>query len=130
MKSNCLAQLFSFCLLPSAFCLSAAAQGTAFTYQGRLITNGSPATGSYDLRFAIYDSTNQTYCRRQSWNFKDLHDGRHMGPMAQDFYAAFGLGNSDRTITSVDPDGVELAAIQGLNQKLEEQARVIEAKVA
>jgi len=32
------------------------AQGTAFTYQGRLNQNGSPATGIYDLRFTIYDS--------------------------------------------------------------------------
>ena len=31
------------------------AQGTAFTYQGRLTDNGAPATGIYDLRFAIYD---------------------------------------------------------------------------
>ena len=55
-----------------------------------------------------------------TWNFKDFGDGRHMGPMAQDFYAAFGLGGGDTTITSLDPDGVALAAIQGLNQKLEE----------
>jgi hypothetical protein len=34
------------------------AQGTAFTYQGRLNANGGPATGSYDLAFTIYDSTN------------------------------------------------------------------------
>ena len=61
-----------------------------------------------------------------TWNFKELHDGRHIGPMAQDFYAAFGLGRSDTTITSVDPDGVALAAIQGLNQKLEEkEARIV-----
>src|SRR4030095_5529747 len=32
------------------------AQGTAFTYQGRLNDNGSPAGGTYDLRFAIYDA--------------------------------------------------------------------------
>ena len=31
-------------------------QGTAFTYQGRLMDNGAPATGNYDLRFAIYDA--------------------------------------------------------------------------
>lgn len=55
-----------------------------------------------------------------TWNFKTMNDGAHMGPMAQDFYAAFGLGGGDTTITSVDPDGVALAAIQGLNQKLEE----------
>ena len=46
-----------------------------------------------------------------------------MGPMAQDFYAAFGLGSGDTTITSLDPDGVALAAIQGLNQKLTEELK-------
>jgi len=46
---------------------------------------------------------------------------RHMGPMAQDFAAAFGLGENDTTISTVDADGVALAAIQGLNAKLEAQ---------
>ena len=32
------------------------AQGTAFTYQGRLTDNGNAANGNYDLRFTIYDS--------------------------------------------------------------------------
>jgi len=41
--------------------------------------------------------------------------------MAQDFRAAFGLGENDPTITTVDADGVALAAIQGLNAKLEEK---------
>src|SRR5713101_563785 len=34
------------------------AQDTAFTYQGRLNEGANPATGIYDLRFTIYDSTN------------------------------------------------------------------------
>src|SRR6185503_5721664 len=33
-------------------------QGTAFTYQGRLNDGANPASGNYDLRFTIYDSTN------------------------------------------------------------------------
>ena len=32
-----------------------AAQGTAFTYQGRLNNANGPATGSYDLTFTLYD---------------------------------------------------------------------------
>lgn len=46
---------------------------------------------------------------------------RHLGPMAQDFYAAFALGDSERHISVVDADGVALAAIQALqaeNQRL------------
>lgn len=47
----------------------------------------------------------------------------HLGPMAQDFHAAFGLGGDDTHISSVDADGVALVAIQGLNQKLEEELK-------
>lgn len=39
---------------------------------------------------------------------------RHVGPMAQDFRAAFGLGEDDRHIATVDEEGVALAAIKGL----------------
>lgn len=65
-----------------------------------------------------------------TWNYKSQVEAvRHLGPMAQDFRAAFGLGDSDRTITTVDADGVALAAIQGLNEKLEEALRVRDAEV-
>ena len=52
------------------------------------------------------------------WSYK-VDSERHIGPMAQDFYAAFGTGADDKHIATVDADGVALAAIQGLNQKLE-----------
>ena len=32
-----------------------APMGTSFTYQGYIEDNGSPANGSYDLRFSLYD---------------------------------------------------------------------------
>jgi hypothetical protein len=56
-----------------------------------------------------------------TWNYKDDLDKRHLGPMAQDFYGAFGIGQDDKTITFLDEGGVALAAIKGLNQKLEEK---------
>jgi len=64
------------------------------------------------------------------WNFKaDPADQRHLGPMAQDFHAAFRLnGADDKHISIVDEGGVALAAIQGLNQKVEEQAAQIKDK--
>ncbi len=57
------------------------------------------------------------------WNYKsDAAAQKHIGPMAQDFHAAFGLnGGDDKHISVVDESGIALAAIQGLNQKLEEQ---------
>jgi trimeric autotransporter adhesin len=57
-----------------------------------------------------------------TWNYKAQPAAiRHIGPMAQDFKAAFHVGESDRGITTVDAEGVALAAIQGLNQKLNEK---------
>ncbi|HEY5913576.1 MAG TPA: tail fiber domain-containing protein, partial [Verrucomicrobiae bacterium] len=55
------------------------------------------------------------------WNFKQDASAHHLGPVAQDFYAAFGLGTDDKHISTVDADGVALAAIQGLNQKVESE---------
>jgi hypothetical protein len=61
-----------------------------------------------------------------TWRFKKEDDSiRHLGPMAQDFMSAFDLGRDERRIASVDADGVSLAAIQGLNAKLEEKDAII-----
>ena len=61
-----------------------------------------------------------------SWRFKTESERvRHIGPTAQDFEAAFSLGNDDRYINSGDADGVALAAIQGLNEKLERKDATI-----
>src|SRR5262249_24913712 len=58
----------------------------------------------------------------QSWDYKAQPGEKHIGPVAQDFHAAFGLnGEDDRHIATVDESSVALAAIQGLNQKLEQQ---------
>jgi trimeric autotransporter adhesin len=57
----------------------------------------------------------------QQWSYKDSAHVTHLGPVAQDFKAAFGLGADDTSIATVDESGVALAAIQGLNQKLEDQ---------
>ena len=55
-----------------------------------------------------------------------------MGPMAQDFRAAFGLGVSERMIDVVDADGVNLAAVQALEKrtaKLQEQNLTLTAEI-
>jgi hypothetical protein len=54
------------------------------------------------------------------WHYTNDVATPHLGPMAQDFYAAFNVGMDDKHIATVDEEGVALAAIQGLNQKLEE----------
>jgi len=61
-----------------------------------------------------------------TWNYKDQNPSiRHIGPMAQDFYAAFGVGEDDTHISTLDGDGVALAAIQGLYQLVQKQAAQI-----
>ncbi len=66
-----------------------------------------------------------------TWSYEG-EDGeyRHMGPMAQDFYAAFNLGYNDTTISTIDADGVSLAAIQGLYQLVQNQAVRVQVREA
>jgi hypothetical protein len=54
-----------------------------------------------------------------AWNYTfDDASVRHLGPMAQDFYAAFGLGGDDTTINQVDANGVLIVAIQALSRRV------------
>lgn len=73
-----------------------------------------------------------------TWNYKSQDPSiRHIGPMAQDF-AGFGVGEDDKHITTIDADGIALAAIQELakqvqelkaeNKKLQERIETLESK--
>lgn len=58
------------------------------------------------------------------WSYKAQDPSiRHIGPMAQDFYAAFGLGEDKLRIGTVDADGVMMAAIQGIHAELKEEKK-------
>jgi hypothetical protein len=54
-----------------------------------------------------------------TWNYAWEEDGsvRHMGPMAQDFHAAFGLGADDKVITTQEADGVAFATLKALEAR-------------
>ena len=57
----------------------------------------------------------------------DAEAARHVGPMAEDFHAAFGLGVDNKHIAPSDQAGLALAAIQGLANKVDEKdARIAE----
>ena len=56
-----------------------------------------------------------------TWDYKGSSEGLHMGPVAEDFKATFGLAGDGKSISTVDADGIALAAIQGLNAKLESE---------
>lgn len=62
-----------------------------------------------------------------TWAYTNGPSVRHIGPVAQDFHAAFRFGDSDKHIATVDADGVAFAAIQGLHQMVQEkEARIAE----
>ena len=64
-----------------------------------------------------------------TWQYKDDQASvRHIGPTAQDFRAAFGLGQDDQSIATVDSSGVALSAIQALNSKCERLSEMLEVK--
>ena len=61
-----------------------------------------------------------------SWRYKTEDEtALHFGPVAEDFRAAFQLGDG-RTISSIDADGVAMAAIQGLHELVQEQGSSLE----
>ena len=54
------------------------------------------------------------------WNYKSENSSiKHIGPVAQDFYAIFGLGNDNTSISTIDPAGVALLGIQALSKQLQ-----------
>lgn len=63
-----------------------------------------------------------------TWNYKaDEDDVRHLGPMAQEFYATFGLGADNRHIAGLDVNGVTLAGIQELYRLVQTQEAQIQS---
>jgi hypothetical protein len=70
--------------------------------------------------------------RIQRWRYLGT-DAAHLGPTAEDFHAAFGLGESSTKIASVDANGVALRAVQALERRtaeLREQNAVLRAELA
>jgi hypothetical protein len=62
-----------------------------------------------------------------TWNYiSEGQQVRHMGPFAEDFRQAFGLGVDNRSIGLLDIDGVNFAAVKALEQRTADQARQID----
>jgi len=59
------------------------------------------------------------------WSYED-QQARHLGPMAEDFHAAFGLGEDARHIAPKDMAGVAMASAQALKTKVDQQQVTIE----
>jgi len=51
------------------------------------------------------------------WNYKGDPSEEHIGPTAQDFRETFGVGSDGKSISTIDPSGIALAAIKELNRQ-------------
>ena len=109
------------------FAVSAA--GGVFFFSNESATTGvelSPGSGAWAsassraLKYDIESVSGEAVLDRVTdleisrWSYDSQEGVRHMGPMAEDFHDAFGLGADEEQISNVDADGVALAAIQGL----------------
>ena len=116
--------------LTNALGMAATMDGTKLiqTSTGAYLTNTGTWTNSSDKNLKEnFETINGSDILKKldemditRWNYKKDESGiTHIGPMAQDFYAAFGLGHDDVTIATVDADGVALAAIKALYEKIQ-----------
>jgi hypothetical protein len=60
------------------------------------------------------------------WNYKGNTDMEHIGPTAQDFQAAFGVGSDGKSISTIDPAGIALAATKELSARLNKKTERID----
>ncbi len=110
---------------------------TINTWTGAVLTDGGTWTNASDRAL----KTDFTAVNAQAvlakvaqlpideWRYKAEDGQRHLGPVAQDFYEAFGLGADDKHITTVDEGGVALAAIKGLDAKVDEQTSLLQSRL-
>ncbi|MFO7676431.1 MAG: tail fiber domain-containing protein [bacterium] len=125
------------------------AQGGTWFFSDAGSTTGTYLAAGSNSWASACDSANKTDFREvdrrelleklaampmHDYRMKTQHDGtRHIGPVAQDFHAAFGFGENDVSINNMDAIGVSLAAIQALYERLtaqESEIRALRAELA
>ncbi|MFD3655687.1 tail fiber domain-containing protein [Streptomyces sp. 24-1644] len=94
--------------------------GLTSTASGETVAASAVAVNGFDVLAAVVDLPVSTW--RYRWEDDEV---RHLGPMAQDWRASFGLGADDRTICCTDANGVALVAIQALHRQIAELQREV-----
>ncbi len=105
--------------------------GTATLTNGGTWTNAS--SRSYKENFSAVNAADVlsrlVALPIMTWDYIGSAEGLHMGPVAEDFKESFGLAGDGKSISTVDADGIALAAIQGLNAKLETENDALRARL-
>ncbi len=98
----------------------------AYLTKGGAWTNTSSIVKKDDFTELNSDDLLQKISRLsiQKWKYKGT-DEYHIGPIAEDFYAAFALGTDDKGISTIDPSGIALAAIKAQQNIIEKQSELI-----
>ena len=105
-------------------------------FRGDVTANGVLLTSSREKKEAVKSLDEQELLAKlmevpvSEWQFKqDDSETRHIGPMAEDFQKVFG-SNDGKHLSVTDVQGVTMAAIQGLNAKLEQENAALRARLA
>ncbi len=132
------AQLWSFGQLAGSDFFMGASPGQALAFRidvnGNVTTTGTVnGVSDRNAKRDIVEVDPQTVLDKlaelpiSTWRYKQANE-LHMGPMAQDFSAAFGLGPDDKHIALTDMSGVALAAIKALNATVNAKDAALEAQ--
>ena len=96
------------------------------------LTQGSDRANKQDLKPIDLQAVLDQLAKLEISSWRYLHSdptSRHIGPMAQDFHAAFGYGVSDDSISSIDAQGIAFAAIQALNERFGETRLAVDQQL-
>lgn len=63
-----------------------------------------------------------------AWRYQNDSGGRHIGPMAQDFYEAFNVGSDDKHISPLDAASVAIAGVQALAKEVRKRDEQLAAR--
>ncbi|HNW89496.1 MAG TPA: tail fiber domain-containing protein [Bacteroidales bacterium] len=112
-------RIYSNGILSAGVLLAAGGSSWSAVSDSTLKQNIRPVDGN-----EILDKLQQVPISRWSYKAQDPSI-EHIGPMAQDFYAAFGLGEDNEHINTLDPDGIALAGVQQLAKDKAMQQNII-----
>jgi hypothetical protein len=104
----------------------------AYLSAGGSWTNGSSLSFKENVTALNYDDIlgKINTLSISEWNYKNENDNvKHIGPIAEDFYNIFGVGNDAKHISTIDPAGIALAGVKALSNKLDNLVAVIPSGV-